>query len=432
MKFSLYNNLIEFEGKYILFNALSFKFLYLESFLANVVNQCIENQKPNRIKEIYPAFYQALVTNGFAIDNSFDEFAEVKKLVKMINENKSSYRLIINPTVNCNFSCWYCYENHTAKTKMNSDIYQRILQHINNIVLNDELEQFHLSFFGGEPLLYYSKVILPIAQYTYDLVKREHKKIIFDITSNGYLFNKSRFETLQKMGLTSCQITLDGNKKEHDKTRYLSINKGSYDTIIGNVKIAAKLGIDIVLRINYTEKNIVSLTDIFHSFEDLSLKERQKITLSMNKVWQESNENLGPVVRSFQDNALKFGLKIPDALLSDRVRFSCYADKTNESVINYNGDVYKCNARDFTENRKEGILDKNGNIIWNEIHTIRNKSKLENERCKTCSILPICGGGCSQNSLENRGLKYCINQDKNKIKDQIIELFLSDCNQKIG
>jgi uncharacterized protein len=432
MKFSLYNNLVDFEGKYVLFNALSFKFFYLEPFLAEIFKQGIEKKETAQIESIHPDFFKALTTNGFIVNDSYDEFFEVKKLVNAVNDDKSNYRLIINPTVNCNFNCWYCYENHSKKTKMNLDIQQRVLYHINNVVKNDDLKQFQLSFFGGEPLLYYSKVIIPIAQYTCDLIKRENKNMSFDITSNGYLFNQSRFETLQKLGLTSCQITLDGNKEEHDKTRFSSITRGSYNHIVNNIKIAVKLGIEIVLRINYTEKNLIGLSGILDSLEDLTLAERNKINLSMNKVWQEDNDNLGYIVKDFQKKAEEFGLKLPDAILSDRVRNSCYADKINEAVINYNGDVYKCNARDFTDERKEGILDEKGNIIWNEIHAIRKESKLDNKQCQNCSILPICGGGCSQVSLENRGKKFCVNRDENKVKEQIIDMFLSNCNQKIG
>jgi uncharacterized protein len=151
----------------------------------------------------------------------------------------------------------------------------------------------------------------------------------------------------------------------------------------------------------------------------------------MNKVWQEKNNNLSYAVKSFQQLAKKFGLKLPDATLSDRVRNSCYADKKNEAVINYNGDVYKCNARDFTEDKKEGILNESGIIIWNERHEVRKKSLLKNKRCKSCSILPICGGGCSQVSLENNGFDYCINQDNNIINEQIINIFFSESNRKI-
>lgn len=431
MKFSQYNNLVEFENKYIIFNALSYRFLYLDPLLADLFQKNLHEDTPSSIQKIHPDFYEALISNGFIINDFLDEYKEVQQLVKKTNENKEIYRLIINPTVNCNFKCWYCYENHSVPTQMDGEVMERVFLLIKHIVADDNLKQFQLSFFGGEPLLYYAKIILPIATYTHDLLKQSGKKFFFDITSNGYLFNQERLETLTSRGLTSCQITLDGNKQEHDSTRFSAQSKGSYDRIIENIKIAVRLGIQIVLRINYTEKNLAGLSDIFCSFEDFSCEERQKVTVSLNKVWQEKDENLGEGVKKFKQQVKQFGFKLPEPWLSDRVRNSCYADKKNEAVINYNGNVYKCNARDFTDERKEGVLDKNGNIIWNDTHQSRCNSILKNQRCVQCSILPICGGGCSQIAFENKGKTYCINTNQNHVKEQIIELFLSECNRKI-
>lgn len=431
MKFSQYNNLVEFENKYILFNALSYRFLYLEPILADLLKEHIDKGTPHLLDKIHPDFHEALNSNGFIVEDAYDEYEKVKQLIKGINNNDENYRLIINPTVDCNFSCWYCYENHSLSTQMSEETMRRILLLIQHLASDARLKRFQLSFFGGEPLLYYSKVVLPLAEYTHNLLKQYNKSFFFDITSNGYLLNRERLETLANWGLGSCQITLDGNKQEHDKTRFLGNKKGSYDRIIENIKIAVRLGIEIVLRINYTAQNLVGLSNIFCNFEDLTQEERKKITLSMNKVWQEKEVELGESVKLFKKSAEVFGFKLPAAWLSDRVRNSCYADKQNEAVVNYNGHVYKCNARDFTDESKEGILDEQGKISWNDTHQIRCNSVLTNKNCKNCSVFPICGGGCSQTAFENKNKSYCIHKNKDAIHEQIIELFLSECNQKV-
>jgi uncharacterized protein len=132
-------------------------------------------------------------------------------------------------------------------------------------------------------------------------------------------------------------------------------------------------------------------------------------------------------VIAFQREAHRRGFRLPDSLEADNVRYSCYADKNNEAVINYNGDVYKCNARDFTEKNKEGYLDEKGNIIWNSRHQFRIDNRYSNELCVKCSILPICGGGCSQMPLDYKGEAYCINKCDDKMKqDKVISMFLSE------
>lgn len=426
---SIYNNIVEYNGNCILFNALYMKFLFLQKEIAQLY---IENKKnPISIREIHPDFYEALVKYGFVVSEKKDEIADAKSLIEKINSEKSSYRLILNPTLNCNFHCWYCYENHNGNTKMDANIITRIEHLLSNISKNSLLRNFQLSFFGGEPLLFYSEVLFPIAKYAFELFKNTDKNFYLDITTNGYLLDINRIKELRALGLCSCQITFDGNKNHHDATRYIKKGLGSYDTIISNVKNAVKEGISIVLRINYTEENLNGLSSIFDDLKDLSLSERKRLTLSMNKVWQEKNNKLGEKVKGFQKQAKSFGITLPDALLSDRVRNSCYADKENEAVINYNGNVYKCNARNFTSGNSEGYLDESGNIIWNDLHELKKSSKMSNHKCLSCSIFPICGGGCSQISYDNRKCNYCVNDNPDIIKDMIVEMFLSENTKSI-
>lgn len=91
-----------------------------------------------------------------------------------------------------------------------------------------------------------------------------------------------------------------------------------------------------------------------------------------------------------------------------------------------NGKVYKCNARDFKEDNCEGILDESGNIQWNDFHQLRKSAKLSNPKCLSCSILPICGGGCSQISYDNKKCNYCVNTSIEAKNELIISMFLSE------
>lgn len=66
-------------------------------------------------------------------------------------------------------------------------------------------------------------------------------------------------------------------------------------------------------------------------------------------------------------------------------------------------------------------MEQNGTITWNEKKFIRQNAKFQNKPCQTCSILPVCGGGCSQVAYENLGKDYCVNDfDENK-KGEIVK-----------
>lgn len=73
---SIYNNIVEYNGNCILFNALYMKFLFLQKEIAQLY---IENKKnPISIREIHPDFYEALVKYGFVVSEKKDEIADAK------------------------------------------------------------------------------------------------------------------------------------------------------------------------------------------------------------------------------------------------------------------------------------------------------------------------------------------------------------------
>ncbi len=53
----------------------------------------------------------------------------------------------------------------------------------------------------------------------------------------------------------------------------------------------------------------------------------------------------------------------------------------SHATINYNGEVFKCTARDFKTELKEGDLLDNGIINWNNKYFQRIDSKIKNNPC---------------------------------------------------
>jgi uncharacterized protein len=427
MKLSKFNISIPYKGKYVFSNTFTQKFLFLEPLLMDLVNAVESGDNLPDLQDIHPEFYNSLLINGFIIPEDVDEINKVKELITLVDNKDDFYHLMVNPTMNCNFKCWYCYESHIVGSKASPGTLTKIERYIDNLFERmPNLKHFQLSFFGGEPLLNYKDVVLPIMDYTKKTASNFKIPLVIDFTTNGFLINEEMVEDFVKFGVKSLQISFDGNKEHHDNTRFVSKSRGSYDVIVHNLKLLVKKKINVALRVNYTEKNLHGLADVLESFNDLNHEERQHITLSMNKVWQEENKNLIGFVDSFQAKALDFGFNIPDALEANTVINSCYADKRNQSVINYNGDVYKCNARDFTKDRREGVLEE-GEIVWNSKYEERMHIKLKNKPCLECKILPVCGGGCSQMAIENLGRDYCVQDfDEQKKKDLVLGMFLSE------
>ena len=232
-------------------------------------------------------FYSTMVKLGIIksteLDRAFYEDALLKRRLTVFRD--PSYRLTINPTLNCNFSCWYCYETHNKKY-MSNEVKQRILKLIDNIVSKQDIQYFELDWFGGEPLLCYKNMVQPISEFTKSVC--EEKKVFFisGITTNGYLINTEMIDFFKKVNMQSFQITLDGSKDIHDTIRYTHSNKGSYDRIVHNIILLTRelKPQNLSLRINYTSKSFSSIGCIIDSFpKDI----RANIKVLLQQVWQD-------------------------------------------------------------------------------------------------------------------------------------------------
>lgn len=396
--------------------------MLLSSTLRQVMNMPVAALRMN-----YPLFYEQLIGTNCLVDEETNESFLLKKRICAIDENPKSYQLTINPTISCNFKCWYCYENH-YKTQMEESVLISTKRLIAKIMQNPELEFFNLSFFGGEPLLYYWKIVLPILEH-FNLCKKKFPKIstFIHFTTNGYLLNERMITNLKEQQVSSFQITLDGTREEHDQTRFPYKGGKSYDKITRNVIALLQNGFHVTLRLNYTAKNAERMKEIIPLFIRLSNQEKKNLIVDFQQVWQdrdsqnEQNERTQAYIEECIDLFAEQQI-MTSHHYHNYVWDSCYADKKNSAVINYNGDVYKCTARDFSTANREGYLSSNGEIIWNlDKYRLRRTIRLSRTECQQCRIAPLCGGACAQKQIERQNNSLsCLLGYTEEIKDQII------------
>lgn len=119
----------------------------------------------------------------------------------------------------------------------------------------------------GEPLLYFDKVVVPILEGAKKITDSSGINLITGFTTNGLLFDQKKIDFLKEYTLQEIQITLDGYKDNHDRIRYISETKGSFDKIIKNIILLAENQINVVVRVNCTEQNINDIDKIMSLFQ---------------------------------------------------------------------------------------------------------------------------------------------------------------------
>ena len=420
MKNSCYNSLIPLSEKTdVIFNALSDAFLFVHTIDKSLWDD------PAKMEMKHPALFKKLCEHGLYVEDEVDEFQILNHQNQAIIENEKDYFIIINPTLACNYKCWYCYENHIPHSKMSAETLEKVFKHMTHVVeTRSQLQSFPIAFFGGEPLLYFKDIVLPIIRFHDALCKQYHIPYTsIGFTSNGGLLNPEMIAVLAQYENVQFQITLDGGKEAHNKIRYSYKGQDSYTLILHNVISLLKNGIDVRLRINYTAESLDSLTDIADDLSMLSENDKSRLEVDFHQVWQERSPSKDlDGIRNVVDYFYKKKLYV---IFNDvnMVRNPCYGDRRNTAVINYNGDIYKCTAKDFNVINRDGYLNENGDIVWLKSQDYRANIRFKDGFCNTCRIAPLCGGGCSRYMLEQdqNANKSCLYKSEERIDELILD-----------
>jgi uncharacterized protein len=282
-------------------------------------------------------------------------------------------------------------------------------------------------------LLEFNSTVLPLIHYTENLCDQYTKNLHIGFTSNSTLLTQKVTESLASTGLDiEIQVPFDGGKDFHDKVKKFPNGKGTYDITIKNIKYALTKGLRFNIRCNYTIENLQSFRNLIDDFQNYIHKYPSFIRFSFQQIWQvaDNKEKTIPIIKELKKTLEEYGITSmkENMILSAK---PCYADRPDSIVINYDGNIYKCTARDFLPELKEGVLNENGMITYNEQYKKRMYVRFSNEICLDCIIFPICNI-CSQKRLEHGNICLLNINDEEKqilIRDRLKIISTDEINE---
>ena len=397
MKTSKYNIIVSYKGRHFLFNQLSTALREVDSEMSQAfLDKSIDE---SQLDEETLADFK---TYQFLCDDKLQEENLILYANKMHRFANKLARVTIMPTLDCNFRCWYCYESHHPGS-MSQEAIETVMKFCETLISVSGINTFMLDWFGGEPLMYFDEIVYPISSRLKTLCGKTEVRFINVITTNGAYISSDMIRKMSEIDLRSFQITLDGYKNFHDKTRFYSDRRGSYDDIVNAItEICRNIsGVQMSVRINYTPANLPTIDKIAQSFpEDV----RDKIIIEPQLVWQfKDNINaLNTIIKEKLEVFSKSGYKSKGTYVPT-MNVGCYAENLRQYVINYDLNVFKCTARDFSKNSHSiGTINKDGVFVPSSYYYEYFKSSyFENEKCLACELLPSCAGMCIQKRIEN-------------------------------
>ena len=347
-------------------------------------------------------------------------------------EYKEEYAWLTNACLNitdaCNLACKYCFvEQHphymTLDTAKHAVHY--ILDNLEkrNKKFNKN-EQGKINFFGGEPMLLYDEIIVPLTNY----IKDNNFPIKLSMTTNGTLLNEERIKFLYNNNF-SLLLSIDGDEYTQNFNRPCRNNKiKSFDLLKDNIPIILEYFPNITFRstiysksvektfenyifaIQRGFKNIFMIPDCRHPW---TKEEKEKLHQEIHKIYSfmdfcfTSGKGLPIDCRPIQESFTKFYNQDLHLLKQDKNQkkenrnpFRCGLGINGYGSIGYDGSILACQEQTSKNNDKnifylgniykKGIeKEKQNNLVKLYIESVKNECD-NKENCKKCYFNKTC------------------------------------------
>ena len=355
VRVSRYNHFVPavLPGQYLAYNALTGAFLVLDEDELAEADRVLQRVEEGLGTGPLTAVQRRLVDRGFVVDDARDERAVLRSRYHDARRDVTGLSLTVAPTLNCNFDCDYCFQEHSPKRMSDRDV--------------DDLVDFvgarlrpgtslAVTWFGGEPLVAFD-VIEGLAPRLAQLCEARSCSFVHSMITNGYLLTADRARFLGSIPTFQyAQITLDGSPDQHDHRRVTLARRGTFDRIVENVVTAIPF-VDVSVRVNVDRTNAASVEELLVVLKSRGLASRVFVYLA--HVWEYTAEVEGPagsflskeefagLEARFQFLKFRLGFRTGASLPKPRSGPQCVADRPDGYVVAPGGLVFNC---------------------WNEVH----------------------------------------------------------------
>ena len=307
-------------------------------------------------------------------------------------------------SLNCISACQYCFQKR-FNVQLTRQSESRIIRYLEKVI--PKKDRVSIDWYGGEPLLVVAK-LRRLNNEISELCARHQTQYTISVTTNGFLLNKRIISYLTKFDVSHLQITLDGPKETHNKSRPLSNGGQTFEKICRNIIEAVNMGLPVTVRVNVWKPNIDRIIDLYDVFSSFGM--RNKVTIILKPVISSSanpceddclpHSEVGRrILEVYRQAAHRGWVSLPYASAMQSHEF-CIVDSVGQFIIDPEGYLYKC-GEVFSSEERVGELTKNGEMVLKEKSWIKwvAKDPFADSHCRKCVLIPICMGGCSMKRL---------------------------------
>ncbi len=402
VKPSYYNVFFPFEDGFILVNTRRGPLFLVNS----QVKKALER---NEISLIERRFLEPFKDTGVLMEE-MDEKESIAFQYNASRFDTTATDVHIIPTYQCNLSCVYCSEKATKS--MDKKGARCTVEFVKAQVVKNSSTTLRVGLFGGEPLLNMPVTLLTAKELS-TWCEEAGKEFSLSILTNGTLLSP---ETTEELTQYNCQFltVLEGPQEIHDQRRIYKNGKGTFNDIIKGLHHLLDNNIKAQIKIRVDETNRDYLGALFVFLKDNNL---HRVRTSLDLVvgtppfcgWNtycvpDEKVSLIDFHIFAAAKAMNLNMVQPEEL---SLRGVCSAQRVSYVAIDPFLRLYKCALLPPAEKYSVGVIAAGEDPLLNQMNAdFLSRNPLEIEGCTTCTLLPVCGGGCAVQSLKTFGTTH--------------------------
>ena len=380
--------------------------------------------------QAFDKIHETLLLAGVTESEALDLNTKLREELGFGPRRLRTFELFL--TRNCNLDCPYCFVHRKEPEVMARETLDSALQFI--IENRDPSSKTSVVFMGGEPTMCFGRIKHAVGTLL-SAIGRDHRKIRFDITSNGTLITEEMMQFFSRNNV-KVLLSLDGDRESHDLKRRTSLGEGTFDRIVENLPMIRRyqpyLGarmtiaperaewllhdIRVVSELGFRKIIVGPATGVEWSAQALEVFEEQ-YRLSMK--WLEAlSEEERPSCSL--DEATR-----ETALCDSPHRWGCRAGRTG-IAIDTRGRISPCS-------KVIGVEEASGGAMWlgDVFKGITNEAlhlklnglvPVNRDGCWSCSMRAGCAGGCYATNLESHGDPWGVDPMTCSVRDVMLRI----------
>lgn len=322
----------------------------------------------------------------------------------------------------CNLGCKYCYSRHINK-KLTPFAVDKFLEPNKGIYKLLEIynkDDYHISYFGGEPLLNWD-----IIRYSLPKFYNDPKCSSVVVITNGLLLDKEKLDFLKKY---NCGISLSFDGIWQNYTRPLANGEDSLKKYIQNKDLFNSIlsGCKVMLDPKFfhllTENYQFFVDEYNFNFPDFSLIRDDIYTPEDIKTFDKEITRLADKVIEYNKAGKISNVGLFTLYLSDTLAGSMFGKRTHGCFVGVGGALYAPDGKFYPCERFNSDSDKIGRFeLYDAVTDTLNldninylkQPKISNPnefpKCKKCELYQFCNSGCTYSQMlnsKNKNLDY--------------------------